>query len=500
MDGAFDPTPRLLLTPDEMAAATGGTWRPRPPADGSLSQVSVHRPERVPAGSLYVVPSGPRMADEILRRVRTAAARGAGAVLMDGETAAHCHPAVPSLIVPGRVSRALRRLAEAVRDRTAARRVLVTGTEGKTGTKNPLAHMVADQGRVHVRRSIGNMTDQVAVMLSNLQAWHDMAVIEVAAPTLSTAQKRARLVRPHICVITEVGYEHLRKHGSADAIIEDKASVVEHIEPPATVIIPAGTARQARLRAAVERRYDGRILTFGLTPDLDAYPVERVFDPDRLGWRVRAQVAGQSISLFCPRIEEHAPVSCLAPLLASHALGYDVARAADAMRTYRPYRTEGIVRRLVFGQRRIRVVDKSPRSYLLGQMDMLRTIARLRPGPGGRKILVWGDIYDRREYGDDAKALLPPAALRALVAEAGIDRVYTCGTRDDFQAVLPGHLDWVRHIDANPVDLLEVLLGDLKDNDLLVLYGDRNDNMPALAEALYDRADAHRTTDRRVAE
>lgn len=493
------PPARLLLTPAELAAVAGGAWTPAPapPPPDSLTQLYTQRPDRVPVGALFAVPGGRHDTAETIARLTAAEAHGAGALLVDRKTAAAFRSALPCLVADTDASGAIRRIARAVRDATPARRVLVTGTEGKSGFKNLLHHMLAEQTTVHASTLNNNMMVQIAVMLANIQPWHAVAILEVACPSLRRAQQRSAMVRPHVCVITEVGFEHLTSHGSADAVIENKATVTEACLPGGTVILPAMTGRHARLRAAVDRRWQGRVLTFGTAGDVDARLLERRFDPARLGWHARALVMGQEVAFFCQRIEDHVPVSCLAPLLACHALGHDVARAAAAMADYRPFRTEGRVRWLTFGDRRVLLIDKSQRGYLLGQADVLRTLARLRTPPGGRKILVWGDVYTRSEYGEAGPSLLPPETLRPLVTAAGIDRLYTCGTDTDFGSLLPPGMAAAAHLDDDPVRLLPTVLADLRDGDILTVNGDRDDGMPALVEALREAADRDRRFDDR---
>lgn len=480
------PPYRLVLDPAALARLTGGRWDPAPPPAATLSQVYTRTPRGMPQDALYVVEPDPDEADKAVEaRAIKAVAQGAGALVVAPGVATGV--AIPRLVVD-RPRRALRHIAAAVRDAMTARRVLVTGTEGKTGFKDLLAHLIHPQCRVHVRPSSNNKDLPIAAALASLQPWHDVAVIEVAAPSHRHAMRRSGLVRPDVCVITEVGFEHLKRHGSADRLIEHKATVTEACQPDGTVILPASNDRHAALRAAVERRWTGRILTFGTQADADARLLSSRFDPDRLGWHLHALIAGTEVRFFCPRPEEHAPQSCLGPLLAAHALGLDVARAAARIADYQPYKTEGTLSVLHLGKRQVLLYDKAERAYLLGQTDFLRTVARLRPRPGGRKIVVLGEVYDEREYGPAVWDLLPPDQMRTLLAEAGIDALFTRGPVANVARFIPPDLVHAAHEEGAPIGLLPALLDTLKDGDILAIKGDVNEAMPALTAALRDAA------------
>lgn len=487
MMGAPLPRHRLALSPQDLAAITGGRWEPAPPPDNSLTEVHSRVPSRMAKGALYVAqPDSKDDAAALEAKLARAEKRGAGAfVVAEG---VGLDRAVPRLVV-GNPGRALLRISAVIRDAMPATRILITGTEGKTGCKDLLAHMAEGQRQVQSRLSSNNKDLPIAASLASLQPWHDWAILEVAAPSHAHALRRSALVRPDVCVITEVGFEHMAKQGGADRLIENKASVVEACVPGGLVILPASNDRHVQLRAAVERRWPGKILTFGSHPDADARLLERKFDAERLGWHVRACIGDREVEAFVPRPDEHAPASCLAPLLVIHALGGSVEQAAARIALYKSYKTEGLLTTLHFGERQVLLYDKSERAYLLGQEDFLRTVARLQPSPGGRKIMVLGDVYDEQEYGPAVWDLLPPDKMRTLLADAGLDLLFTRGPPRQFDLIVPDTVTRGAHVDGTPAKLAPALIAALRSGDLLAIKGDIDEAMPGLVAALKTAAD-----------
>ncbi|GAB6043524.1 Mur ligase family protein [Endothiovibrio diazotrophicus] len=476
----------LILSPEELAAATGGVWST--PAAGPITRLALN-PQSARRGDLLVTTNR-----EQWRRVKTPSespqtlerlvARGAaGAVVR--ETADLDAP-LPLLRVAD-TYRALEAIAEAARDKAPARRLLVTGTEGKTGFKVLFHHLASGQVAVNARLDSNNMERGICSSLANTRPHHALTVIEVAVPRLHYGERRARLVRPELCVITEIGYEHLTRHGSRERLIEAKASVVTGLTDDGRCLVRSDPRYFDVLRAAIRARREVPLVTFGDRPGDFGRLLDAVFDPRREGWAVAAEIDGERVDYFLPLVEGHAPMSSVGVLAAMALMGVPVESALERFATVAPHETSGSLYRLPVAGGTCRVYDQSHRCYLLGVEDFFRTAARLTAGPGGRKRLVLGHLYDEREYGPLVWRLLPVERLRRWIAEAGFDEVHTVGERAEFAPLLEGgSLSWEHW--ATPEAVVEPLRRRLRPEDLLLVKGDRNERMYVITQRLREPA------------
>lgn len=383
--------------------------------------------------------------------------------------------------------KALRAIAKAVRAKSSAKQILVTGTEGKTGFKILFSHLTIDQIELNCKLDSKNMTVATCLALANTKQHHQISLIEVAVPQLRKGIVRSSLIKPDLCVITEIGYEHLAAHGSVEKLIAAKASVVSSLQPNGCCLIKSEPRYYQKLRNKILSYGDIPIITFGNLADDYAQLLGADFDSERLGWHVHARVASEEYAYFLPVIEDHAPLSSLGVLAAISQSGLDMAKAIDRFNSYQPFQTSGRYYNLGIQGGHYSVYDQSFRSSVLGISDFLKVAARLKPPNRGRKILVLGPIYDEKEYGPLIWELLPPSHIHHLVEQVGFAIIYTIGKAEDFQQCLKGLSIPHRHFN-NPKDIIAPLTGCLRANDLLMIKGDSTDGMIMIATALREQA------------
>ena len=323
---------------------------------------------------------------------------------------------------------ALQAIAATVRDRARARRILVTGTEGKTGFTSQFRHLASGQIEVAARPDSNNMDHGICTALANIKRDDAVAVLEVAVPYRHRGMRRAQLVQPELCVITEIGYEHLAKHGSVDELIKAKASVASALVEDGRCLIQSNPRYFEKLRKRIRRYGEFPIFTFGTDHADFGRLLAAHFDGLRRGWEVEAVVGGQSISYFLPRVEQHAPLSSVAVLAAMRLIDLDLEVALERFHSLDLFETAGRMQELsARSGGTYTLYDQSHRNYLLALDDFFQTASRLTPRLGGRKILVLGHIYDEREYGNLIWEMLPPLRLRQMIDTCGLDSIYTIG-------------------------------------------------------------------------
>lgn len=468
-------TPPLLLTPRDMARLTGGRWHHLPDAGLALSGIHFYLPY-VAEGDLFVyrqregaTPEDAQMA------LRKAFAQGASAAMVPAGVAVADRPH----LVVRNIDKALQDLAAGASLKFDGRRVLITGSHGKTGFKNQLFHLIRRQLRAYAYHGSANKEVPVLRTLAALPQDTDVALIEVAVPAAKIGPDRAFFVRPDFCVITGIGPEHLKSHKTMENLVRNKASVVTGLRPDGKVLLNADDRHFQALAAAV-RAWNPHcpILTFGSAPNCDGRLIAAEFSDWR--WHVRAEVLGEEIAYDLPLLERYAPLASVGVLLQAKLLGADLAACVAEYATYRHYQSSGNLYRVPQGNGHFFVYDQGTRAELHGFESMFELMARLQPAPGGRKIVVMSELFD---IDDNPGVTVDYDHMRALIAQAGIDRLYTLARFDRHRDVLPPGLKPHAHGDT-PDDIKASLLAEVRANDLLFLRGDPPLRLDRLTKAL----------------
>ncbi len=382
------------------AAATGGQAR----GDWSARGVSIDT-RTLQTGDLFVALKDVRDGHEF---VAQALEKGAAAALVsripEGLEGA------PLLLVPD-VLRALEDMARAARGR-AKRLVAVTGSVGKTGTKEMLRVALAPQGSVHAAEKSYNNHWGVPLTLARMPEGTDFAVIEIGMNHPGEIAPLSRLARPDVAVVTNVAAVHMAAFESLEAIAEEKASIVEGVSGGVAVL--NGDGDMADVLAGIALGEGVEVVRFGEGAGNDLRLLAaRVGD----GFTdVRAGVSGATLEFRIGGAGRHFAVNALAVLGAVQAAGADVARAAAALADWHPPAGRG--ERWQVGD--LLLIDDS---YNANPLSMGVALAALAAGKG-RKVAILGDML---ELG--AAELDMHRALAQHPAMTAIDTVHCVGPR-----------------------------------------------------------------------
>lgn len=472
---------RLLLRLREMALLTGGRWR-NLPADGlEISGIHFYLPY-VGAGDLFVHRSSePAEAAAVAAAVDRAFRRGAVAALVPrGMLPDERRP----LLEVGDTVKAMQDLALGASLKFDGRRVLVTGSHGKTAFKNQLSHLLRKQIPVHAYPGSANKELPVMRAIASLTEGTEVFVVEVAVPGRYIGRDRSSFVRPDFCVIAGIAPEHLKSHRSMENLLHNKAEVTAGLRPGGCCLLNGDDAEFPGLREAVARRSGCAVRVFGSAPGCDGRLLAAHFAGDR--WRVEADILGERIAYELPLLESYAPLASVGVLLQARLLGADLAACVAEYTDYRHFNSSGNLYRVPLGGGSFLVYDQSTRAELKGFEAMFELMARLQPEPGGRKIVVMSELFDIE---DNPGLAVDYPAMRARMAAAGIDRLYTIMNFMQHREVLPDNLGWHRH-GATPADIRDALLADVRPNDMVFLRADPPARLDVLAEALRCLGDA----------
>lgn len=404
----------VLWTAQEAADATGG----RTTGGWVATGVAIDSRECAP-GDLFVALPGSRFDGHDF--VAQALAAGATAAMVtrvpDGVTTD-----APLLIVDS-VPAGLEALARHARARLAAdaRIVAVTGSVGKTSTKDALYRVLAAQARSHASQRSFNNHVGVPLSLARMPRETAFGVFELGMSQAGELLPLARLVHPDVAVITAIEAAHTAYLPNLEAIARAKAEVFQGLEGARIAVLPRDSA-QFELLAELARAADvTRILTFGEHTEADAHALQfRLHDDCTC---VSARVCGLDITYKVGIPGRHWVANSLAVLAAAVAVGADLGLAGLALAELSPLPGRGRRHHIDLGEDDLVVIDESYNASPASMRSALAVIAGSRPGRRGRRIAVLGEMLELGEHTSDEHRRLAEAVL-----EAGIDLVFTVGS------------------------------------------------------------------------
>ncbi|MEO9190161.1 MAG: UDP-N-acetylmuramoyl-tripeptide--D-alanyl-D-alanine ligase [Acetobacteraceae bacterium] len=388
-----------LWTAAALAEATAGTLSTPFEATG----VSIDTRTLAP-GDLFIALRGEN--GDGHANVAEAFARGAAGAMVHADTSAG-----PTLRVDDTLA-GLTRLGAAGRARFAGRVAAITGSVGKTTTKEMLRVALAAQGATHAAVFSYNNHWGVPLTLARLPENAAFCVAEIGMNQPGEIAPLARLVAPHVAVITTIAAAHVGNLGSVEAIAREKAAILHGLEAGGIAVLPADSPHLPLLLAEAG---NARIVTFGAASSADARLIEARADTD--GTTLEAWIDGHSVHVRLAAPGRHMAMNALAALAGADALGADVARAARALQGFAAVAGRGARRTIPVAGGTAVLIDES---YNANTASVRAALSVLALQPGARRIAVLGDMLELGTYG--------PAEHTALAPDAAIaDLVFTCG-------------------------------------------------------------------------
>jgi UDP-N-acetylmuramoyl-tripeptide--D-alanyl-D-alanine ligase len=388
-----------LWTSDEIAAATGGVAS----APFEIDAVTFDSREVEP-GSLFIALKGE--ATDGHRFIDGAVSKGAAGLLVSEGAAA------PNVRVADTMA-ALEALGRASRARTDATIIGVTGSVGKTGTKEALAACLARANKGPVHRSVKSYNNHTGVPLSLARMPREsrFAVLEMGMNHAGEIRALTAMVRPHVALITAIAPAHIENLGSLEGIADAKAEIFEGLEPGGTAIIPFDSPYCARLAEAAKASGAAHIITFGRGEGADVHPIELM--PVADGTQIMAQLPGVQLSFTLAYEGDHWISNAMGILAAVQAAGGDLAAAGLALGSM-----EGLAGR---GARHmIKTPDGGTallidESYNANPASMAATFAVLAKAEADRRVVILGEMRELGPTGPELHASLAEPLLQAGV-------------------------------------------------------------------------------------
>ncbi len=409
-----------------------------------------------------------------------AAALKAGAALAVVETAQRekFAPEAPLLVVED-VLAGLVDLARAARARLQAQVIAVTGSVGKTSTKEAVRRVLGAQGETHASAASFNNHWGVPLSLARCPAAARFAIFEIGMNHAGEIEPLVKMVRPQVAVITTVEPVHLEFFAGIEAIADAKAEIFEGLEPGGAAVLNRDNSQFARLQRQARKLGISRVVSFGADEKSDA----RLLDVSLHAAcsAVHANILGHDVTYKLGMPGRHMAMNSLAVLAAASLVGADLARAALSLSQIEPAAGRGARRALQVANGEATLIDESYNANPASMAAALQVLGRAAVGPHGRRIAMLGDML---ELGPSSAAL--HRGLNEAIKANHIDLVYCCGPlmRNLWDALSPGK----RGGYAESAAALEAqAVAAIRAGDTIMIKGSLGSKMKTIVNALERR-------------
>lgn len=461
---------RPLWTVQELLAATGGTLHEK--VRGVMNGVSIDS-RAVNPGDIFVAIKGDVMDGHDF--VVSALNAGAGVALVSRPTAA-MHEAGAVLQVADDPLRGLENMGRAARAWSNGQIIAVTGSVGKTSTKEMLRVALSASGSTHASAASFNNHWGVPLTLSRMPRDAAYGVFEIGMNHAGEITPLVKMVRPHIAIITIVAASHLGNFTSLDEIAQAKAEIFSGLEKGGTAILNRDSSYFEILATAAKASGAKTIIGFGRHRQADVR-LEQVALHSTCCC-ITANVMGEVVTYKLGVPGEHMAINSLAVLAAVKASGADLARAMLALADAAPAKGRGVQERLSVPGGELLLIDESYNANPVSMSAALALLAQAQTGKNGRRIAVLGDMLELGPFGPQLHAELAKA-----VDDYGIDFIYTSGPlmRNLWDALPPAKQGANA---STSTELSDQLLAQLRAGDAVMIKGSLGSKMGLVVEAL----------------
>jgi UDP-N-acetylmuramoyl-tripeptide--D-alanyl-D-alanine ligase len=405
-----------------------------------------------------------------------AALRAGAAVAVVSASKRSMIPDSAPLLIVVDVLAGLTELARAARARSRAKVIGVTGSVGKTSTKEALRIALAAQGETHASASSFNNHWGVPLSLARLPASARYGVFEIGMNHAGEITPLARLVRPHVAIVTAIEPVHLEFFDSLADIADAKAEIFCGVEADGAAVINRDTAHFERLQRHAADAGIQQVIAFGEHPDAHARLLACALHPECSA--VEADILGARVAYRIGAPGRHLALNSLAVLAAAKAVGADLASAARALAQWKPPPGRGTRITLHMSDGPALLIDESYNANPSSMRAALALLGQAPVGPHGRRIAVLGDMLELGPAGADLHRGLADA-----VCQNDVDLVFCAGPlMEALWHALPNER---RGVYARTASALELDVVDaVRSGDAVMIKGSLGSKMNPIVKAL----------------
>jgi UDP-N-acetylmuramoyl-tripeptide--D-alanyl-D-alanine ligase len=455
-----------LWTSKEIEKATGGKATRPFEADG----VSIDT-RTLKKGDVYIALHGEKMDGHDF--VEAAFRAGASAAIVEKNFQGNF-----PLVHVDDTMRALEGLGRAARARAKAKIIAVTGSAGKTGTKEMLAVLFGALGITHASKKSFNNHWGVPLSLANLPRDAEYGVFELGMNHEGELARLTEQVKPHIALVTTVEPAHIEHFRTVEAIADAKAEIFTGMEKNGIAVLNRDNPHFARLKAHAEKSGVGKIISFGEDEEADAQLLDCALHADSS--KVTARILGEEVHYKINIPGKHIVLNSLGALAVVKAAQGGLLRAVAALRNSEPVEGRGnrITVVIADGMAPITIINESYNANPASMLAAFQVFEMVEPAAGGRRIAVLGDMLELGPKGPQLHAGLVNPILKAKA-----DLVFCCGAQmDALYQILPE--GWRGGQAKNSQELAPLVAATAKPGDVFLVKGSAGSKMSYVLQAL----------------
>ncbi|MDQ2632517.1 MAG: UDP-N-acetylmuramoylalanyl-D-glutamyl-2,6-diaminopimelate--D-alanyl-D-alanine ligase [Pseudomonadota bacterium] len=460
-----------LWLADELIEAMGG--RPVGAMPRTVTGISIDTRSLAPGDAFFAIKGDAMDGHDFA----TAAVKAGASLLVvaEGRLPALGRLTAPMIVVPD-VLAALEKAGTAARARSNAKIVAVTGSAGKTTTKEALRHALSAVGKVHASAASFNNHWGVPLTLARMPADCDYAIFEIGMNHEGEIRPLVKLVRPHVAIVTMVGAAHLGHFRTLDDIARAKAEIFEGVEQGGAALINRDDQRWALLGKMAKEAGVQKVVGFGEHAKALYRLTNLALHPDHS--LITARIGGKEINARIGAPGRHIVQNALAVLGAAHLVGADVGQVALSLESLSAEPGRGKRHVLKHPAGPITLIDES---YNANPASMKAAMALLAATPvtgEGRRIAVLGDML---ELGNHSAKL--HAGLAGLIAAARAELILLAGPEmKSLAEALPE--EFKVEYRAGAEDLKPVLIDTVRPGDVVMIKSSKGIGFSKLVDAL----------------
>lgn len=476
----------MLWKLKDVATATGGKLQQNNDSD-EIKRV-IHDSRNIRENSLFIALIGPNNDGHDF--IEQSFEKGANSAIVSKDWWEACEKdndkisTKHNFIIVDDTQKALEDLARVARKRTDATVIGITGSVGKTSTKEFLANVLQEQGKCHASEKSFNNHWGVPLTLANMEADCDFAVVEMGINHTGEMQKLTEIVGPDIAIITTIEPAHIGNFTSVEDIARAKAEIFTNmsssVKNGGVAILNADNPYTRIIEKIAEENDIGAIYKFGETGGSDAKLKDCTLLSDSS--KVTTKIFDKKHKYKLPVPGKHFVMNSLAILLTIEILGLDMAKAIDSLKQITPVEGRGnhILVYLDGEDTPITVIDESYNASPISMKAALKVLEMTKPEAGGRRIVVLGDMLELGAEGPKLHIELVNPVLKAKT-----DLVFACGPlMEALYNIVPP--EWQGAYAEDSRKLASFVKEEVKAGDVILIKGSLGSRMAYVVQALWD--------------
>ncbi|NEJ72328.1 UDP-N-acetylmuramoylalanyl-D-glutamyl-2,6-diaminopimelate--D-alanyl-D-alanine ligase [Rhizobium phaseoli] len=463
-----------LWTTEDMIAAMAG--RPFGTLPEGITGISIDSRSIAPGEAFFAI-KGDRVDGHDYASM--AVANGASLlVVSEARLPAMGRLTVPMIVVED-VLAALGRLGLASRRRSKARIIAVTGSVGKTTTKEMLRHVLSPSGKVHASVASFNNHWGVPLTLARMPEDTDYGVFEVGMNHPGEIRPLVTMIRPDVAIVTTIAPAHLGNFKNIKEIAAAKAEIFEGLEPGGHVVLNRDNDQFNFLDRTAQSLGIEHIHSFGQHAKAEFRLAEfNGADENSTLWLT---IGGETLEVAIGAPGRHIAENALAALGVVRIVGADMEKAIAALATLKPEKGRGKRHRLSIGSGSFTLIDESYNANPASMRAAIALLAASEPTGRGRRIAVLGDMLEMGEYAQKVHT-----DLAVPVLAAGIEHIWLAGAE---MAALKESLPESVHVEyrENTGELTDYVLNSVAPGDVLMVKSSLGIGFGKIVAALLDK-------------